>query len=140
MPKVELATTDTQIARCFDVMHQLRPSLVSEQFIAVIRTQQSEGYQLAFLEHHGTIVTVAGFRLQHVLWSGKTLYVDDLVTDENARSQGHGATMLQWLIEHARQNGCPTFSLDSGTHRREAHAFYFRHGLRVTDFHFQLPL
>ena len=140
MPKVELATTDPDIARCFDVMHQLRPALVREQFTAAIRIQQAEGYQLAFLEHQGTIVTLAGFRIQHVLWSGKTLYVDDLVTDGNTRSQGHGATMLKWLIDHARQNACTTFSLDSGTHRREAHAFYFRHGLRITDFHFQLQL
>ncbi|CAN5415050.1 GNAT family N-acetyltransferase [soil metagenome] len=135
-----LAETDAEIDRCFAVMHQLRPSLSQDQFVAIIRTQQSEGYRLAFLEHEGRVVTVAGFRVQHVLWSGKTLYVDDLVTDEAARSQGHGETMLQWLIQRAREAGCGTFSLDSGTHRKEAHAFYFRHGLRICDFHFQLPL
>ncbi|MCU1322018.1 MAG: hypothetical protein JWM43_1667 [Acidobacteriaceae bacterium] len=135
-----LAETDAEIDRCFAVMHQLRPTLLPDQFVAIIRTQQSEGYHLAFLEHQDRVVTVAGFRMQHVLWSGKTLYVDDLVTDEAARSQGHGETMLQWLIQRARETGCGTFSLDSGTHRKEAHAFYFRHGLRISDFHFQLPL
>ncbi len=55
-----------------------------------------------------------------MLSSGKTLYVDDLVTDAAARSQGHGEAMLQWLIALAREAGCDTFSLDSGTHRRSA--------------------
>jgi hypothetical protein len=40
----------------------------------------------------------------------------------------------------ARELGCETFSLDSGTQRHEAHAFYFREGMRVTSFHFALPL
>jgi GNAT superfamily N-acetyltransferase len=140
VPGVQIAETDADIARCFAVLHQLRPKLVEKDFIATIRTQQSEGYQVAFLEYEGTVVSVAGFRIYHVLWSGKTLYVDDLVTDADSRSRGHGEALLHWLIDHARQAGCNTFSLDSGTHRQQAHAFYFRHGLRITDFHFQLPL
>jgi hypothetical protein len=48
--------------------------------------------------------------------------------------------MLDWLIALARERGCEMFSLDSGTHRQEAHAFYFREGMRVSSFHFALPL
>jgi len=44
------------------------------------------------------------------------------------------------LIAYARERGCDTFSLDSGTHRREAHAFYFREDMRISSFHFVLPL
>ena len=106
-------------------MNQLRPLLIAEEFVGRIQTQQAEGYQLAFLEDEGAVVAVAGFRLQTLLWSGRTLYVDDLVTDSNRRSQGHGGEMLDWLIALAREAGCTTFMLDSGTHRNEAHAFYF---------------
>ena len=140
MAAIRLAETDSDIARCFDVMHQLRPKLMREQFVSIIRTQQGEGYQLAFLEEEDRVVSAAGFRMQQVLVSGKTLYVDDLVTDEHSRSKGHGEAMLQWLIERARSSGCNTFSLDSGSHRFAAHAFYFRHRLRITSFHFELPL
>ncbi len=140
MSPIQIAETDAAIERCFPVMQQLRPRLVAEEFVARIKTQQAEGYQLAFLEHEGAVVAVAGFRLQTVLWSGRTLYVDDLVTDAAVRSQGHGEAMLKWLIAFAREAGCDTFSLDSGTQRHQAHAFYFRNGLRITDFHFQLPL
>ena len=67
-------------------------------------------------------------------------YVDDLVTDAAARSHGHGEVMLAWLIASAKKAGCVAFSLDSGTHRQDAHAFYLRHRLRITAFHFYLPL
>jgi GNAT superfamily N-acetyltransferase len=137
---IQIAETALEIDRCFDVMHQLRPKLVREEFAFRIQKQQAEGYQLAFLDHEGEVVSVAGFRIQTVLWSDTTLYVDDLVTDAAVRSRGHGEAMLKWLIAFARHKGCATFSLDSGTQRQQAHAFYFRHGLRITDFHFQLPL
>jgi GNAT superfamily N-acetyltransferase len=140
MPNIQIATIPSEIDRCFPVMRQLRPMLIANEFVGRVQTQQAEGYQLAFLQVEDAIVSVAGFRVQTLLWSGKTLYVDDLVTDEAARSKGYGESMLTWLIALAKEAGCTTFMLDSGTHRHEAHAFYFRHGLRISDFHFKLPL
>ncbi len=140
MSTIAFALTDADIVRCFPVMHQLRPHLLAEQFVSLIRAQQAQGFHLAFLQQQETIVTVAGFRIHHLLATGNTLYVDDLVTDQNSRSQGHGDRMLHWLIDHARHVGCTHFSLDSGTHRLDAHAFYFRHRMRISAFHFQLPL
>jgi GNAT superfamily N-acetyltransferase len=140
MRTIQIATTPTEIARCFPVMSQLRPKLIAAEFLDRIQAQQTEGYQLAFLEHEASVVSVAGFRMQNMLSSGKTLYVDDLVTDAAVRSKGYGEAMLQWLIDLAREAGCNSFSLDSGTHRQEAHAFYLRNRLRITSFHFHLPL
>jgi GNAT superfamily N-acetyltransferase len=140
MRTIQIATTPEEIDRCFLVMSQLRPLLIEEDFFERIKTQQAEGFQLAFLENESAIVSVAGFRIQNMLSSGKTFYVDDLVTDSAARSQGHGEAMLQWLIALAREAGCHTFSLDSGTQRQDAHAFYLRQRLRITSFHFSLGL
>lgn len=121
-------------------MSQLRPKLGAEEFVARVELQQGEGYRLAYLEHEGAVVALAGFRVMNVLWSGKTMYVDDLVTDAANRSRGFGERMIRWLVEFAKSEGCATFALDSGTHREEAHAFYFRVGLRISDFHFQMTL
>ena len=131
-----LAAADGEILRCFPVMQELRPALREEEFVAAIRAQQSEGYRLAMLEEQGRATTVGGFRVQHMLATGKTMYVDDLVTAAAARSRGHGKAMLQWLMDLARAEGCDSFSLDSGTQRQEAHAFYLRERLRITSFHF----
>ncbi len=131
-----LAASDAELLRCFPVMRELRPALLQEKFVATIRAQQGEGYRLAMLEDAAGVTTVGGFRVQHMLATGKTMYVDDLVTASAARSKGHGKAMLQWLMELARTESCDAFSLDSGTQRQDAHAFYLRERLRITSFHF----
>jgi GNAT superfamily N-acetyltransferase len=140
MRTIQIATTPAEIDRCFPVMSQLRPLLIAGEFVARVQAQQAGGYQLASLEHEGAVVSVAGFRFQRMLSSDKTLYVDDLVTDAAARSRGHGEALLHWLITLAREAGCQTFSLDSGTQRQDAHAFYLRQRMRITSFHFSLHL
>jgi GNAT superfamily N-acetyltransferase len=138
---IRFAITPEDIALCFPVMRELRPALKSaEEFVERVQVQQTEGFQLALLESDQQVVTVAGFRIQHILASGLTLYVDDLVTSSSARSQGHGKAMLDFLIAFAREHHCDMFSLDSGTHRQDAHAFYLRERMRISSFHFVLPL
>lgn len=137
---IRLALDDRDIRRCFSVMHELRPHLVEGEFVSRIRSMERQGYRLALLERDSVVLTVAGFRDMEMLATGRTFYVDDLVTSGNARSQGNGEAMLRWLMTYARSLGCNTFSLDSGTHRQDAHAFYLRHRLRITSFHFALPL
>lgn len=137
---LEHADTDADIARCYPVMAQLRTHVRQDEFVAIVRHQQSEGYRLAYLECDGAVVAAAGYRISTNLFMGKNLYVDDLVTAERARSRGHGRAMLDALREIARQQGCAYLHLDSGTQRRQAHRFYFREGLVVSSFHFSEEL
>ena len=135
-----LAESDEQIARCFPVMLELRPHLAQETFVRLIRLMQREGYLLAALEAAGEVRAVAGFRINVILARGKNLYVDDLVTAEASRSHAYGATLLQWLIQYARDKDCDSFDLDSGVHRFRAHRFYFREGMHIKAYHFTLSL
>jgi GNAT superfamily N-acetyltransferase len=139
---VKVAQGDADIARCFAVMRELRTHLKDEAgFVARCRVQMAQaGWQLIYVEDGGVVAAVAGFRIQHMLFSGKTLYVDDLVTAESLRSKGFGETLMAWMETHAREQGCETFSLDSGTQRAGAHKFYFRQGLPITSFHFAKKL
>jgi GNAT superfamily N-acetyltransferase len=138
---IALATTDAEIARCFPVMVQLRPHLIEVEFVHRIRQMQAQGYQLASLtDEDGMVRSVAGFRTMDMLYSGKTLYVDDLVTDSASRSQGHGDRLLDWLVAWARSEGYEEFSLDSGTQRVDAHRFYLRKRMKISSFHFSLGL
>lgn len=139
--KILLAETDAEIARCFPVIAQLRPKLVAEEFVARIRRAAPERYRLAFLEDDGGVVrSVAGFRLMERLHAGRVLYVDDLVTDETSRSRRYGDALFDWLAAHARTEGCAALTLDSGTHRVDAHRFYLRKRMKISCFHFDLPL
>jgi GNAT superfamily N-acetyltransferase len=134
------AVTDSDIARCFAVMRQLRPHLVADEFVARIRRMQAEGFHLALLEDKGAIRAVAGYRYYEKLFSGKNLYVDDLVTDTANRSRGHGRALLRWLCDQARTQGCAQLELDSGVQRFDAHRFYFRERMHVSAYHFVAPL
>jgi GNAT superfamily N-acetyltransferase len=140
MSQIKLADSDADLRRCFAVMRQLR-SQDEETFVTQARRQMAnERWRLAYVEDDGEVVALAGFRLLECLHSGKTLYVDDLVSREDRRSKGHGETLMRWLEDRARTTGCQTFSLDSGTQRTDAHRFYFRIGLVVSSFHFAKKL
>jgi GNAT superfamily N-acetyltransferase len=81
-----------------------------------------------------------GFRIVESLAYGRFLYVDDLVTAEDARSAGHGERMLDWLAGVGRDEECGSLQLDSGVQRHEAHRFYFRKGMNISSYHFSKPL
>jgi GNAT superfamily N-acetyltransferase len=137
---IRLATSDPDILSCYPVYKQLRPHLVEEQFVASVHRMHSTGFQLAMRTHDERVMAVAGFRVFENFHTGRVLYVDDLVTEEGARSAGHGKALLRWLVEYAKDHRCLAFELDSGTHRHGAHKFYLREGMHISDFHFTLPL
>lgn len=138
---IALAETDADILRCFPVMAELRPHLIEADFVRRVRRMQPSGYQLAFLEDDtASVRSVAGFRQMDLLFSGKTLYVDDLVTDAASRSKGYGDQLFDWLVARARAEHCAEFSLDSGIQRVDAHRFYLRKRMKISSFHFSLPL
>jgi GNAT superfamily N-acetyltransferase len=137
---IRLAEDPAAIARCFPVMQALRPHLVAEDFVARVERQRAGGYHLAFLESGGEVRACAGFRvLENLAW-GLFLYVDDLVAAPDARSLGHGGRLFDWLVEHARSQGCAELHLDSGVQRFGAHRFYLDQRMEITSHHFALKL
>ena len=118
-------------------MRELRSKFKrAEDFAAQVRRQQKQGYQIAFIEEDGEVRAVAGYRYLESLFSGKFLYVDDLVTRAQDRSRGFGGVLLDWLFDEAVAHGCARLELDSGVQRAEAHRFYFSKRMTVTSFHF----
>lgn len=137
---IQLADSDAEILNCFPVLSQLRPHLQSTAFVERVRRQMQLGYKLAFLSVEDQVVAIAGFRLSECLAWGKFLYVDDLVVDQQRRSQSYGEHLIQWLLDYAQQAGCEQFHLDSGVQRFDAHRFYFRHRMFISSYHFALNL
>lgn len=135
------ADSDEDIASTFDVMQQLRPHLRREEYVATMRAlQANDGLRLLALRDGGVVRAVATWRLMNMLYCGRLLYVDDLVTDEDARSRGHGSRLMARLKEEARAHGCSEIQLISHVKREGAHRFYFREGLGIQCFHFRVEL
>ncbi len=137
---IRLVETDEEIAACYPVMVQLRPHLSEQAFLEQVRRQKGDGFLLAALEEGGQVRAAAGFRVVEMLSRGRHVYVDDLVTDAQSRSAGHGRALMDWLKSYARAQGCVRLHLDSGTQRTDAHRFYFRERLHISAFHFGIAL
>jgi GNAT superfamily N-acetyltransferase len=139
--EIHLAGTAEQICSCYSVMVQLRPHLKNAQdFVGQVQRQQAEGCQLAFLQKEERVRAVAGFRFLEFLAWGKVLYIDDLVSDAQARKYGYGGRLLKWTVNQAKQSQCDQVHLDSGPQRHDAHRLYLNHGFKIIGHHFALEL
>jgi len=133
---VELGPGDERLKAVSPVMRELRPHLDEEEFKRLYGVCHPQGYRVAALFDGDECRACAGYRLITNLISGRHMYVDDLVTAERWRSHGYGRLLNDYLVELARNNGCTSIHLDSATHRREAHRFYFRERYSIFSFHF----
>jgi GNAT superfamily N-acetyltransferase len=145
MPAVrELTPEETPLA-C-NALRELRPHVTSpEELESLVNgAQRAEGYRLiaSFPDGDREPAAVAGFRVRHTLYAGYMLYVDDLVTREARRGEGHADALMRWLLEEAARLGCDQLHLDSGVQRERetAHRFYFNHRLRISAYHFSREL
>ena len=139
--RIAVASTPAEIRQCYPVMRELRTDLTDEEsFVNRVLRQQKQGYQLAYLESDGDVCAVAGYRILESLFSGRNLYVDDLVTRKSDRSRGFGGELLDWLIDLAREQDCETLELDSGVQRFDAHRFYFSKRMSISSYHFRIKL
>ena len=126
-----------QTASTWPVMRQLRPHLDLAQYLAAVtRMRQTDGFRLLAAHVDGKVGAVAGFRTMEMLYCGRILSIDDLITDESQRSRGLGKALLDWLTQEAKSLGCAQIHLDSGLQRLDAHRFYERERFRKTAYHF----
>ena len=135
----ELGPGETAVAAA--ALLELRPHLGSAEALAErADAQRAAGYRIAVAVDDGETeaAAAAGFRIQENLAWGRHLYVDDLSTRVAARGRGHGAALMDWLIDCARREGCGELHLDSGVgpERESAHRLYFGSRLRIASYHF----
>jgi GNAT superfamily N-acetyltransferase len=137
---LELAPGDERLNAVYPVMRELREHLSEEQFNDLYETGYSDGYRIVGLFDGEDCRACAGYRFITNFVSGRHLYVDDLVTADEWRSHGYGRLLNKYLVELARNEDCSSVQLDSATHRRKAHRFYFRERYTIFSFHFVHPL
>ena len=121
------------------VHRQLRPHLPPD-YAGKMAAVFANGGRMAIVVENDTAVSVAVWRLIENTADGRRVYVDDLVSDEQRRSQGSGKLLLDWLESQAVALGCDALTLDSGVQRHRAHRFYFREGMHVSSYCFRKAL
>jgi GNAT superfamily N-acetyltransferase len=133
--------SDGDIMMTYPVMSQLRTHVGEKEYVDRVKRQHgAAGYEIAALFDDGQVRCVAGYRISECLSWGKFLYVDDLVSDQSARSKDYGKRMMEWLLAEAKKNTCKELHLDSGVQRHGAHRFYLRERMDITCYHFALKI
>jgi GNAT superfamily N-acetyltransferase len=125
---IRILETDADILTAFRLMSVLRDRITADTFLAEVRRQQRDGYQLIGGFIDGALVALAGSRPGHTLSRGEHVFVDDLVTDPARRGEGYGAAMLRWIAARAKAAGVPRVYLDS---RLTAKGFYEQVGFTM---------
>jgi GNAT superfamily N-acetyltransferase len=132
--------SDPRLLQLAEPVHrQLRPQL-DANYAANVQRVFATGGEMCVALDGDRVAGLALFRVYENTSLGQHLYVDDLVTDELARSRGVGKALFDFLSGVARERGCKAVTLNSGTQRERAHAFYFREGFTIRAFHFVKPL
>jgi GNAT superfamily N-acetyltransferase len=67
---------------------------------------------------------LAGVGIQVNMYYGRHLWVYELVTHREHRSQGYGREMMEFLEGWAAERDCELIALSSGLQREDAHRFY----------------
>lgn len=142
---IQIARTEAEIRRCLPALLALRPHLTEEQALERIQQQQAtDQFSVAFVDTgaDGPAPAAIGYRIMNLLFSGKTLYIDDLSTLPDQRGKGYAGQLLDFVIDQARQMGCVAVTLDSGhsPQRYDAHRLYLNKRFNIVSHHFALKL
>lgn len=140
MQIADLAVDDPRWARALPVLQELRPHLSAQSLRAVYTEGRPQGYRFLAAFDGDRCLGVAGYRVLATAFTGRKLYVDDLVTASQNRSAGVGKALLGELERRARAAGCSVLDLDSGVQRHDAHRFYLRERMHISSHHFTKQL
>ena len=106
-------------------MKQLRTHLDQRTYLDLVtEAQEKDSYKMFALFDGDDMVAVTGFTPRITLYYGRFVWVCDLVTDDNHRSNGYGEKLLSYVHGWAKENGYESVALSSGLQRRDAHRFY----------------
>lgn len=89
-------------------------------FVAENEDGRIEGYAFCILRRHVN---------HNILTDIKTLYIDDLCVDENARGQHVGTRLYEYVLAFAKEIGCYNVTLNVWSCNEGAMKFYRKCGL-----------
>lgn len=136
MEIVNLPAGDPRWEKALPVLQQLRTHMSRQDLQDVLTSPDAQRPSFFGAFVGDDCVGVCGWRLVANTSAGRKVHVDDLVTDDSARSRGVGAALLAHAEEIARRAGCSVVDLDSRVTRHAAHRFYLRERMEISSYHF----
>lgn len=113
--------------RISDLMRQLGYDVITEEI--VVRLARRDAEREIFVADEGSgALGWAAVCVEEGFVEGRVAWIEGFVVDEQARSVGVGATLLDAAEGWARGRGCTVMRVQSNVIRERAHEFYERHG------------
>ena len=96
----------------------------------------SPWHDLLIAEEDGKILGIAS--LSVIMGPGikKNAYLEDFVTDSEARGKGIGTALWNAMLDWAKEKGCARLEFTCGNGREVAQHFYKSHGAEIYDTNF----
>jgi GNAT superfamily N-acetyltransferase len=99
------------------------PALQSQALHAILASPETGA--ILVMRETGTILGMVSLLYTvSTFLGGRVALLEDMVVDPAWRGQGHGRTLLQSAIEHARAAGCRRITLLTDEDNAPARAFY----------------
>lgn len=87
-----------------------------------------------FAESSGCKVGFALYGFRYSSFAGQpSIWLDDLYVDEERRSQGAGAALMDRLAQIAKENDCTHLAWNADARNTRGLSFYYRLGAEITE-------
>jgi GNAT superfamily N-acetyltransferase len=125
-----------------NMMRLLEPELSQDAINARMQTMRADGWRCigVFADGSHAPLGIAGFSYRTHLFSGKVMYVENVVIEPAARGNQLGEQIMLHLQQLARAAGAVMVTLDAYQRNSGAQKFYQRLGYDPRGVHFVLEL
>lgn len=120
----------------YPLIQQLQPWLKEEHYRSHLQEMTQHNYSQLVVWENEQPVGMSGIWLNHKLYCGKYLEMDNVVVDTNYRNKGIGNLLYEKALEIAVKENCRVMMLDAYLENTGAHRFYERYGFEKQGFHF----
>jgi len=137
---IKPVTSDADLEKIWPLLAQLYSGIDIRTLRARLHAVISLGWRCAGLfsgedDSEGP-VALAGYWITTRFCYGKYLYVDHFIVADHRRRAGLGRTLLGFLHDTAKREGCERMVLDTFVANDSAHRFWFDCGFKIVGFHF----
>ncbi len=141
-----------QLAALFRQLHEHHIKIAPDShripfegyFEMKLRTLLEEGMQIFTEELDGVLVSYAAVsifeRERAERTYAKIFYIEHFTVAENARRQGCGKRLFEFLKDYAKENGCDLIQLGAAAKNTEALSFYESMGMTPRTIRLELKL
>jgi GNAT superfamily N-acetyltransferase len=119
--EIRTLTADAEREDAVPIMQQLWEDREREEIMA---WTGEDDYHLFGAFDDGTLIGVAGIRIDDFLHHQRHAWLYDFVVDEGRRGEGIGTMLLEHVESWAREHDCESVALASPLDNRAVHEYY----------------